>query len=104
MSSVMSQNLSSFVSVNPHWEDTWLIRVVAGSSPATLFTLLFEENNNMKVVKKIIPISKKTAHKLNKEYGVPFGYEGISTSKTKNKKFYLCESKHNLSLLSKIEK
>lgn len=56
------------------------------------------------MVKNIIPISKKTAHKLNKEYGVPFGYEGISTSKTKNKKFYLCESKHNLSLLSKIEK
>ena len=58
----------------------------------------------MKVVKKIIPISKKTAHKLNKEYGVPFGYEGISTSKTKSKKYYLCTSNRNLSLLSKIEK
>lgn len=56
------------------------------------------------MVKNIIPISKKTAHILNKEYGVPFGYEGISTSKTKSKKYYLCTSKRNLSLLSKIEK
>ena len=77
----------------------------AGSCPVSaISTLLLRREYKMKVVKKIIPISKKTAHKLNKEYGVPFGYEGISTSKTKSKKYYLCTSKRNLSLLSKIEK
>ena len=52
----------------------------------------------------IILISKEIAHKLNKEFGVPFGENGISTSKTNHKKFYLCESRKNLSLLKKLEK
>ena len=58
----------------------------------------------MKVVKNILLISKEIAHKLNKEFGVPFGDDGISTSKTSHKKFYLCESRKNLSLLKKLEK
>ena len=52
----------------------------------------------------IILISKDIAHKLNKEFGVPFGENGISTSKTSHKKYYLCESRKNLSLLKKAEK
>ena len=52
----------------------------------------------------IILISKDIAHKLNKEFGVPFGENGISTSKTNHKKYYLCESRKNLSLLKKLEK
>ena len=55
----------------------------------------------MKIIKQI---SKEIALKLNKEYGVPFGYEGISTSKTKHKKHYLCENKRNLSLLEQLGK
>ena len=52
----------------------------------------------------IILISKEIAHKLNKEFDVPFGENGISTSKTNHKKYYLCESRKNLSLLKKLEK
>ena len=52
----------------------------------------------------IILISKDIAHKLNKEFSVPFGENGISTSKTSHKKYYLCESRKNLSLLKKLEK
>ena len=52
----------------------------------------------------IILISKEIAHKLNKDFGVPFGENGISSSKTNHKKYYLCESRKNLSLLKKLEK
>ena len=52
----------------------------------------------------IILITKETAHKLNKDYNVPFGENGISTSKTKYKKYYLCPSRQNVSLLRKVEK
>ena len=55
------------------------------------------------MVKIILLISKELAHKLNKEYGVPFGENGISVSGTR-RKFYICESKRNLSLLEKLEK
>ena len=51
----------------------------------------------------IILISKEIAHKLNKEFGVPFGENGISVSGTR-RKYYLCESRKNLSLLKKVEK
>lgn len=37
----------------------------------------------------IIQISKEEAHILNKKYGVRFG-DGISTSHTRHKKYYLC--------------
>lgn len=60
--------------------------------------------NKRKEGKDILLISKKTAQILNKKYGVPFGYEGISTSKTSHKKYYLCESDRNLSLLKQVEK
>ena len=55
---------------------------------------------------KIILISKEIAHKLNKEYGVPFGESGISSTGKFNgrHKYYLCESSKNLSLLKKLEK
>ena len=54
----------------------------------------------------IILITKEQALKLNKEYGVPFGYEGISSTGKLNgrHKYYLCESRKNLSLLKKLEK
>lgn len=58
----------------------------------------------MKAVKIILLISKKLAHKLNKEYGVPFGEGGISTSKTKYKKYYLCERARNMIALEKAIK
>lgn len=60
----------------------------------------------MKVVKIILLISKELAHKLNKEYGVPFGENGISmTGKLNGRhKYYICENKRNLSLLEKLEK
>lgn len=57
----------------------------------------------MKEGKIILLISKELAHKLNKEYGVPFGENGISVSGTR-RKYYLCESKRNLSLLNKLGK
>ena len=63
-----------------------------------------EEILNGKKVNIIILISKEIAHKLNKEFSVPFGESGISTSKTNHKKYYLCESRKNLSLLKKVEK
>ena len=54
----------------------------------------------------IILISKEIAHKLNKEFGVPFGENGISSTGKLNgrHKYYLCESRKNLSLLKKLEK
>lgn len=57
-----------------------------------------------KKVTIILLISKKLAHKLNKEYGVPFGEGGISTSKTKHKKYYLCERHKNMIALEKATK
>ena len=55
---------------------------------------------------KIILISKEIAHKLNKEFGVPFGENGISSTGKLNgrHKYYLCESRKNLSLLKRLEK
>ena len=54
--------------------------------------------------KIMLLISKEIAQKLNKECGVPFGENGISTSKTKHKKYYLCESRANLEKLKHITK
>ena len=56
-------------------------------------------------MKIILLISKQTALKLNK-MGVPFGYEGISSTGKLNgrHKYYLCENEKNLSLLAKLEK
>nr|DAZ80777.1 MAG TPA: hypothetical protein [Caudoviricetes sp.] len=56
-------------------------------------------------MKIILLISKQTALKLNK-MGIPFGYEGISSTGKLNgrHKYYLCESARNLSLLRKVEK
>lgn len=36
--------------------------------------------------------------------GIPFKDGGISTSTTKNKKYYLCESKKNLKKLNLLSK
>ena len=65
--------------------------------------LLLKKYKNRKKVNKILLISKENAHKLNKEFGVPFGENGISVSGTR-RKYYLCESRKNLSLLKKLEK
>ena len=56
------------------------------------------------MVKIILLISKELAHKLNKEYGVKFGEGGISTSKTRHKKYYLCERQKNMIALEKATK
>ena len=72
-----------------------------GSNPSTSTTLLGIQNRKKASIIKLI--SKEIAHKLNKEFGVPFGENGISVSGTR-RKYYLCESRKNLSLLKKLEK
>ena len=60
----------------------------------------------MKVVKIILLISKETATKLNKEYGVSFGENGISATGKLNgrRKYYICENRRNMEVLKKLEK
>lgn len=65
------------------------------------FTLLLRREFIMKEGNFILLISKKTAHILNKEYGVRFGYEGISVSGTR-RKYYVAENKYNLDALNKL--
>ena len=72
-----------------------------GSNPSTSTTLLGIQNRKKASIIKLI--SKEIAHKLNKEFGVPFGENGISISGTR-RKYYLCESRKNLSLLKQLEK
>ena len=67
-------------------------------------TLSIWTNLKWKKVNIILLISKKLAHKLNKEYGVKFGEGGISTSKTKHKKYYLCERQRNMIAYEKATK
>ena len=69
-------------------------------------TISYRINTNRKKENKILLISKEIAHKLNKEFGVPFGENGISSTGKENgrHKYYLCESSKNLSLLKKVEK
>ena len=81
-----------------------LIRLVDGSVTHTCYSVLSDKYKIERSEISIIKISKENAHKLNKEFGVPFGENGISTSKTNHKKYYLCESRKNLSLLKKLEK
>ena len=81
-----------------------LIRLVDGSITHTCYSILSDKYKIERSEISIIKISKENAHKLNKEFGVPFGENGISTSKTNHKKYYLCESRKNLSLLKKLEK
>ena len=69
-------------------------------------TLSYRINTKQKEGNNILLISKEIAHKLNKEFGVPFGENGISSTGKLNgrHKYYLCESNKNLSLLKKLEK
>ena len=69
-------------------------------------TLSYRINTKQKEGNNILLISKEIAHKLNKEFGVPFGENGISSTGKLNgrHKYYLCESRKNLSLLKKLEK
>ena len=69
-------------------------------------TLSYRINTKWKEGNNILLISKEIAHKLNKEFGVPFGENGISSTGKLNgrHKYYLCESRKNLSLLKKLEK
>ena len=69
-------------------------------------TLSYRINTKQKEGNNILLISKEIAHKLNKEFGVPFGENGISSTGKLNgrHKYYLCESHKNLSLLKKLEK
>ena len=50
----------------------------------------------------IIPITKDEAQRLNKDFGVKFGDYGISSTRTKHKKFFLTEDKRNISALNEI--
>ena len=50
----------------------------------------------------MIKITKKDALKLNKEYGVKFGENGISRTHGHHKKYYLTESEYNLRSLLKF--
>jgi len=51
----------------------------------------------------IIPITKKEAQTLNKEYRVPFHDYGISSTRTKHKKkFYLTAIRANIDALNEI--
>lgn len=78
---------------------------VGGSNPSRPVSLFcYEENLKRKKVLFILLISKKVALKLNKEYGIPFGEGGISTSKTKHKKYYLCTRAKNITALEKATK
>lgn len=51
----------------------------------------------------MIRISKETALRLNKEYGIPYKENGISKTHTKHTTYYLCESEYNLTSLLKID-
>lgn len=51
----------------------------------------------------MIRISKETALRLNKEFGVPYKENGISHTTTKHKTYWLCESEYNLTSLLKID-
>ena len=57
----------------------------------------------MKIIKQI---SKEIAIKLNKEYSIPFGYGGISSTGKENgrHKYYICENEKNLNLVKKLSK
>lgn len=50
----------------------------------------------------MIKISREDALKLNKEYGVKFGENGISHSHGHHKNYYLTESEYNLRSLLKF--
>lgn len=50
----------------------------------------------------MIKISKEEALKLNKEYGVKFGENGISHTHGHHKNYYLTESEYNLRTLLKF--
>lgn len=52
--------------------------------------------------RKLVDITKREAHILNKKYGVPFKDDGISHSYTKHKKFYLCPSQRNMKALNDL--
>lgn len=50
----------------------------------------------------IIPITKKEAQTLNKEYKVPFHDYGISSTRTKHKRFFLTVTRRNVDALNKV--
>lgn len=50
----------------------------------------------------IIQISKEIAHILHDKYNVPWKDNGISTTYSVPRKYYLCESGRNMALYSKL--
>lgn len=78
------------------------VHEIEGSNPSVPTTLLLKRNLLKKEGIIILLITKKTAQILNKEYKVPFGYEGISVSGTR-RKYYLTENKYNLDALKALE-
>lgn len=73
-------------------------------------SFLLSKNKNKNIKKEvliILQISKETAIKLNKEYGVPYHDNGISRTGELSKnhcKYYLCESKKNMTILKNLQK
>ena len=73
-----------------------------GSNPISALSTM-DKFINKKEGYFILLISKEVAHKLNKEFGVPFGEGGISLTVKINgrHKYYVCESRKNLEALRK---
>ena len=85
------------------------VRMLNGRSCVQItYSLIISYWRNLyrKKENNILLISKEIALKLNKEYGVPYGEGGISTTGKLNgrHKYYLCESKKNMILLEKVTK
>lgn len=62
-------------------------------------------NKNERCEICLIQISKKEAIKLNKEYGVNYGENGISHTRSchnKRKTYYMCKSYKNMDALNKL--
>lgn len=57
-----------------------------------------------KEVYNLIKISKSDAIKLNKDYGIPYGNNGISHTVSNVRTYYLCESEYNMKMLRRIKK
>lgn len=84
------------------------IRTVVGSSPTapTIYLCVWLQRNlKRKVCINIVLITKQEKEYLVK-HGVPYAEGGVSHSESchKRKKFYLCETPHNMRLLENYRK
>ena len=72
-----------------------------GSIPTRIATIPLWEILRKKEENNLIKVSRKEVAQLVK-MGVVYGENGISRTHGHHKKYFLCESRKNLSLLSKI--